>query len=106
MDTHATDPALKPDQIKLGGKTFTVSPPSLKSIKKWMTANKEIRVGTLEYMEAITDFIMASLRRAHPDIDQDFVEENLNERNIAALIVLINKVGGLETGEPTTPPSP
>ncbi|TDV04688.1 hypothetical protein [Paraburkholderia caballeronis] len=88
-------------EITIGDKTLPVAPASLKTIKRWLKAQQEVRVGTLEYMDELSEFIYAALARATPDLDRDWLEGHLDETNIPLVISKVYEAGKLQSGEVT-----
>lgn len=92
--------------VELGDRKLVVAPANLKSIKRWLKAQKEVPVGTFEYMEEVSIFIHAALVIEQSDLDRDWLEEKLNERNIPDVIAKIYEAGKLESGEQERPQNP
>lgn len=85
--------------VTLGGRELPVGPANLKSIKRWLAAQKEHAMGSLEYMDELTTFIGATLRRSTPDVDQDWLDEHLDELTIPPTLRKIYEAGRLQQGE-------
>lgn len=90
--------------VELGGRKLLVRPASLKSVKRWLTAQKEVRVGTPEYLEEVEEFVFATLKRGNADIDREWLTDELDERNIGDVIGKIYEAGRIVVGEQTRPP--
>jgi hypothetical protein len=88
--------------ITFGEREFTVPPANMKTVKAWLKANTEIAPNTLEYFEAVTDFVFNTLRRNYPDLERDFVDEHLDGRNRNVVLKAIADSAGLVPGEAKT----
>lgn len=93
--------------IEIGGRALAVRPSSLGTTRRWMDAQAELRLGTREYLAAISDFVYESLLRGNPELDRGWLEDNLDETNLRDVIRAIYEAGGIKTqGEPERPTSP
>ena len=86
-------------QVELGGRTLRVAPANLKTIKRWLKAQKETRVGTVEYLDEISNFVLATLRIEQPDLTMDWLDEYLTEPNLPMVIAKIYEAGKIVAGE-------
>jgi hypothetical protein len=89
--------------IDVGGKTLNVLPASLKTIKRWLKAQTETRVGTHDYMVEVSDFIYETLKKGNPGLEQDWLDDELTELSIPKVIRAIYEAGRIETGEQEGP---
>ncbi|KVL59256.1 hypothetical protein WT01_15605 [Burkholderia cepacia] len=91
--------------VTIDGRELPVPPASLKSIKRWMKAQAETVLNSLEYMDELSTFIGDTLARKEggtPDLDRDWLDENLDERNVPIVLRAIYSAGGIESGEAET----
>jgi hypothetical protein len=90
--------------VELGGRVLEVRPANLRTVKRWLKAQAETRVGTLEYMEEVSAFVFGALARGNPDLSQEWLEEQLDELNIATVIGKVYEAGRIAVGEQSRPP--
>ncbi|MBR8248695.1 hypothetical protein [Burkholderia cenocepacia] len=91
--------------VTIGGRELPVPPASLKSIKRWMKAQEETVVNSLEYMNELSVFVGDTLAREDggtPGLDRDWLDENLDERNVPTVLRAIYSAGRIESGEAET----
>ncbi len=88
--------------VTIGGRELPVPPASLKSIKRWMKAQAETVLNSLEYMDELSIFVGDTLARVDggtPDLDRDWLDEHLDERNVPTVLRAIYSAGRIESGE-------
>ncbi|BEH18850.1 MULTISPECIES: hypothetical protein [Burkholderia] len=91
--------------VTIGGRELPVPPASLKSIKRWMKAQAETILNSPEYMDELSAFIGDTLARQDggtPDLDRDWLDEHLDERNVPTVLRAIYSAGRIESGEAET----
>jgi hypothetical protein len=89
--------------VEVGGRDLNVLPASLKTIKRWLKAQTETRVGTHEYMVEVSDFIFNTLKKGNPGLEQDWLDDELTELSIPKVIRAIYEAGRIESGEQEGP---
>lgn len=85
--------------VNVAGKDYVVPPANLKAVKGWMAAQKTAQPGTIEYVEAMTAFVLAVLQRNYPDLTAEELDEFLDQQSLAALMKAVAEAGGLKQGE-------
>ena len=83
-----------PKTIELGGKTWTVRPLNIKALK--VLGDRVFRIGemTVEGYDAIVDVLFYGIKREHPEIDRDLIEEWVDFPRLAAVAKLLMEVNG------------
>lgn len=89
--------------VEIGGRKLPVPPASLKAIKRWMRAQQEVKLGSYEYLEEVSAFVCETLRKATPELEVDWLEEQLDESNIPVVLRAIYTAGKIESGEAQGP---
>lgn len=95
--------------VTIGGRVLPVPPASLKSIRRWLSAQQDHRDGTIEYLDELSEFIGATLTREQggtPDLDREWLETVLDELTIPVVLRAIYAAGRIESGEASPAQSP
>ena len=84
--------------VTLGGQSFVMPPLNFKALKKYLPAIGKFQSNkvTVEQMGLMTEVIQSALVRNYPDVTQDFIEENLDLRNMTGIFEAAMNQSGLE----------
>lgn len=88
--------------VEIGGRTLTIAPANLKAIKQWMRASKTVNVGTVEYLDEVSEFILSTLKIKHPDVTMEWLDEHLSEGNVPRLVAKIYAAGRIASQQGET----
>lgn len=103
---------MKRTTLTLDGRTFTIRPPTIAMLKRIARFDDETRGMTpLEKAEATSDLLFTAIRRAHPELtreeldnllDGETIQEAIDALLIAGGLVKVAKAGGAQ-GEAESP---
>lgn len=85
--------------ITLGGRDLVIAPANLKTLRAWTKCMRETEAGSDARFEGQIAFITAVLQRNHPEIDADFVAENVDLANVVEVMRKANNASGLVAKE-------
>lgn len=86
-------------ELSIGGKVFEVPRVNLKTLRE-LTAQGHIanlaadKVGSPEWLDAICAIVAAAVHRRYPDVTPDWVAENSDVGDMAALATVVTAVLG------------
>ncbi len=92
-------------EVVIGGQTFTAAPLNFKALRQYGQMIDEFGAGRKTKMSdlpLLLGVIAASLRRNHPDMTDEFLDENVDTVNVRPLLEKVMQasgVGGAPAGE-------
>lgn len=89
-------------EVSIGGETFMAAPLNWKSLKKLLPKVGTISVATAAdpaTLDTMIELIGDSLRRNHPQITNEFLEESLDGRNAPGVATAVMRASGLQRAE-------
>lgn len=87
--------------ITLGGRPFVLPPFNFRLLKKYMPVINGFTTNDMdvERVDAIVEMVHAALLRNYPGFSREFVEENMDLRNMPVIFAALMNQSGLTEGE-------
>lgn len=83
--------------VNLGGQDLVAAPANLRSVRAWMQCRQAHEFGTVEHFDGMVAFILSTLQRNHPELNAEFILDNVDNRSLPELMRAVSGTSGLKT---------
>lgn len=82
------------EKVEIAGAEYWLAPLNFAAVRKYGKFMAEMNTGSFDMgrdLPTIAEILLSSLRRNHPDISQDWFDENVDTRNMQLMFMAVNK---------------